>query len=246
MGLAFFAVVAGLMALSPRPARAFGETSAVSVGIVRHSGLSGTRTSGYKRLSWEVSKRTSIAVVLEPKTVDLTDPDLFLLPLLVLSGDGDFPAFSEAEREALRRHLTFGGMLIVDDESGQPGGPFDRAARRELAVVLPTAKPARIDKTHVLFKSFYLLDKPFGRVEAAPEADGIVLAGRLAVIFSPNDLGGALAKDGFGNWEHEVVPGGDQQRERAFRFGVNIVMYALCLDYKDDQVHVPFIMKRRR
>jgi hypothetical protein len=24
------------------------------------------------------------------------------------------------------------------------------------------------------------------------------------------------------------------------------VMYALCLDYKSDQVHVPFIMKRRR
>jgi hypothetical protein len=23
-------------------------------------------------------------------------------------------------------------------------------------------------------------------------------------------------------------------------------MYALCLDYKADQVHVPFIMKRRR
>ena len=28
--------------------------------------------------------------------------------------------------------------------------------------------------------------------------------------------------------------------------GVNLVMYALCLDYKSDQVHVPFIMKRRR
>jgi hypothetical protein len=23
-------------------------------------------------------------------------------------------------------------------------------------------------------------------------------------------------------------------------------MYALCLDYKEDQVHIPFIMKRRR
>jgi hypothetical protein len=28
--------------------------------------------------------------------------------------------------------------------------------------------------------------------------------------------------------------------------GVNLVMYALCLDYKTDQVHVPFIMRRRR
>ena len=30
------------------------------------------------------------------------------------------------------------------------------------------------------------------------------------------------------------------------RLGVNIAMYALCLDYKEDQVHIPFIMKRRR
>ena len=28
--------------------------------------------------------------------------------------------------------------------------------------------------------------------------------------------------------------------------GINLVMYALCLDYKTDQVHVPFIMRRRR
>jgi hypothetical protein len=28
--------------------------------------------------------------------------------------------------------------------------------------------------------------------------------------------------------------------------GLNLVMYALCLDYKTDQVHVPFIMRRRR
>ena len=26
---------------------------------------------------------------------------------------------------------------------------------------------------------------------------------------------------------------------------VSLGVYALCLDYKDDQVHVPFIMRRR-
>ena len=39
--------------------------------------------------------------------------------------------------------------------------------------------------------------------------------------------------------------GGDGQREGAMRLGVNLVLYALCLDYKDDQVHSPFIMRRR-
>ena len=38
----------------------------------------------------------------------------------------------------------------------------------------------------------------------------------------------------------------DRPGERAFRLGVNLVMYALCLDYKEDQVHIPFILKKRR
>lgn len=235
-----------LFALAPSTASALGEASAFSFAIVRHGGNYDPRPSGLKRVAWEIVKRTSIEVSLEPKTIDLTDPDLFLHPFLVLAGDGDFPPFNDAEREALRRHLTFGGFLVVDDASGLPGGPFDLAARRELAKVLPGHAIGRVPKEHVLFKSFYLLDGPYGRVQSTSDTEAIALQGRLAVVFSPNDLQGATAKDSFGNWENEVVPGGEQQREKALRFGINLVMYALCLDYKDDQVHVPFIMKRRR
>ena len=70
--------------------------------------------------------------------------------------------------------------------------------------------------------------------------------GRAAIVYSQNDLGGAWAKDAFGNWAYQCYPGGDTQREHAFRMGINLVMYAMCLDYKTDQVHVPFILKRRR
>lgn len=239
-------VALAVLAAMPRMASAFDDTSRLQFALIRHRGNYDPRPFGLRRIAWEVAKRTSIEVVLEPKVLDLTDPDLFLHPVLVLSGDGDLPPFSEAEREALRRHLTFGGFLLVDDASGRPGGPFAQAVRRELAQVLPNAPLGRIPRDHVLFKSFYLLEGPIGRVAAASEAEGIALQGRLAVLYSPNDLQGAAARDNFGNWEHEVVPGGERQRERALRFGINIAMYALCLDYKDDQVHLPFIMKRRR
>jgi hypothetical protein len=72
------------------------------------------------------------------------------------------------------------------------------------------------------------------------------MGGRLAVLYSGNDMIGAFARDSLGTWEYEVVPGGELQREKSVRLGVNIAMYALCLDYKEDQVHIPFIMKRRR
>ena len=41
-----------------------------------------------------------------------------------------------------------------------------------------------------------------------------------------------------------VVPGAELQREMAYRFGVNWVMYALTGNYKTDQVHVPAIIER--
>jgi hypothetical protein len=241
-----FATALLCFALLPlHSALAFGDRSAFTFGLIRHSGNFNPRPAGLKRIGWELAKRTSVEVKLEPKIIDLTDPDLFRYPVLVLTGDGDFAAFSDAEREALRRHLTFGGFLLVDDASGQPGGAFDVASRREIKAVLPNAQIGRVPKAHVLYKSFYLLDGPVGRVAASTDTDAVALQGRLAVVFSPNDLEGATARDGVGSYEFEVIPGGDQQRERAFRFGINVVMYALCLDYKDDQVHVEFLKKRR-
>jgi len=59
-------------------------------------------------------------------------------------------------------------------------------------------------------------------------------------------LAGAWAYDPFGNWEYEVFPGGATQREWAIRLGVNMVFYGLTVNYKRDQVHVPFILKRWR
>jgi hypothetical protein len=103
-----------------------------------------------------------------------------------------------------------------------------------------------VPREHVLYKSFYLLDGPTGRVMVTPDLEALEMGGRLAALYSGNDLIGALARDSLGTWEQEVTPGGESQREKCIRLGVNIAMYALCLDYKEDQVHIPFIMKRRR
>ena len=41
-----------------------------------------------------------------------------------------------------------------------------------------------------------------------------------------------------------MTPGGERQREMAYRFGVNLVMYALTGNYKSDQVHVRDLLDR--
>lgn len=203
------------------------------------------RPHGLDRLAWEIRRRTSIAVALEVAAVDPTDAT-FQYPLLVWEGERAFPALPDSAIQALHQHLVKGGTLFIDISDATAGGPFDTSVRRELARILPGENVVRVDADHVVYKSFYLLDRHGGRVITKPYLEGILVGGRLAVIISSNDLAGAMARDEFGRWEYDVGPGGESTREMSFRMGVNIVMYALCLDYKDDQVHIPFILQRRR
>jgi len=64
------------------------------------------------------------------------------------------------------------------------------------------------------------------------------------VIIGGHDWASAWAVDNAGRPMFPVVPGGERQREMAYRFGVNLVMYTLTGNYKSDQVHVPAILER--
>ncbi len=235
-----------LAASLPGAARAFGDPSRLTFVLVKHGGQFDPRPGALRRLGYEIARRTSIEVAPEARHVALTDPDLFRYPMLVLTGEGSFPPFTDAEVAALRRYLSYGGFLLADAADGGAPTGFDSSLRREIARVLPSAPLQRIPREHVLYKTFYLLDRPAGRVMSQPYLEGAQLGHRIAVVYTQNDLAGAYARDAFGTWEHEVTPGGEAQREMAVRLGINLAMYALCLDYKEDQVHIPFIMRRRR
>jgi len=230
----------------PRLARAaVPAASQLVIGQIEHGGRWNPRPTALRRLQWELAQRTSIETSVDAARVQLGHPGLHRLPFLYLAGDGGFPAFSELERAALRRHLQHGGFLLVDAADGSEGGGFDASARRELQALLPASPLLRVPREHVLYKSFYLLDHQGGRLAVKPWLEGQLLDGRLAVLYSQNDLGGAWARGPLGEWEYACTPGGEAQRETAFRLGVNVAMYALCTDYKDDAVHLPFILRRR-
>jgi len=234
----------------PRLAGAIGAGSKFRFGQLQLGSGSAwnPRPRALARIAWEIAKRTSIDVELEPSVVTLTSEVLFETPFLYLAGDRAIELPSAAGIEALRRFLTFGGFMLIDSAEGATDGAFDGSVRKLLSAVFPS--PAKsleiIPADHVVYKSFYLLDKPVGRLAISPAMEGVIRDGRLVCCYVANDLGGAWARDDFGNYDFPCEPGGEKQRELSFRMGVNLVMYALCLDYKSDQVHVPFIMKRRR
>jgi hypothetical protein len=237
-------------ALAGGSARAIGPTSELSVGIIRHGGLWDHRPEALRRLLWEAGKRTSINVARERTVVSLDDDGsaearaLFWQPLLFLTGEGPMPPWTPAARARLERHLRYGGMLVVDAPS--PSDPFLTDAARELEAVLPGLVRRRLPADHVVMKSFFLIPRAEGRLRLDDTLEGVDLGNRTAVVVSKNDLLGAFERDRFGTWRFECEPDGDAQRERAFRLGVNVLMLATCLDYKEDQVHIPFIMKKKR
>ena len=215
--------------------------------VLKYSGANpGARMSGLARLAWEVRRRTSISINLEPAQVAPDSGQVFDFPFLVWQGDAGFSPLPDTAIRNLRKHLTAGGLLLIDISDGQEMGPFHRAVTRDLKRIFPDRPLQRIATDHVLYKTFYLIDRHGGRVSTRSYLEGIIIEGRVAAVLSTNDLSGAMARDAFGEWEYDVGAGGETTREMSFRLGINLVMYALCLDYKADQVHIPFILQRRR
>jgi Domain of unknown function (DUF4159) len=251
IALAVFALVvsAGLLIALPRPALAFGDAGSFDPRVL----LTGDQTrpaheSAPARWSWELVQRTSAPARLHPTVVRADDAAIVEGPFLYWSGDAAVAPLTGAEIGGLRRFFSLGGVLLVDDAgAGDRGevGPFGKSARREIARALPDATPITLGLEHVLFRTFYFLRRAEGRVEGSPSLDAIVRGGQAQVLFSEHDLGGALARGASGAWEEPVVPGGEAQREHAVRLAVNIAMYVLCSNYKDDQVHAPILMRRR-
>jgi len=242
----FVVVAVLLVALVPRPSRAFGEEGAFNPRflLTGTAKWEGARTTAPARWSEELVRRTSAPARLQPTTVRADAPALLAEPFAVWGGEDDVPALTEREMLGLRRFLALGGVLFVDDFAPESGA-FGKAARRELARVLPDGAPIPVGTESVLFRSFYLLRRAVGRVEGPPKLDAILRGGVPQVIFSSHDMLGALARSPNGTSPFAVVPNGELQREQSMRLAVNIAMFVLCSNYKDDQVHAPFLMRRR-
>ncbi len=237
---------ASLLELLPRELKAMGVPSKFEWTQLIYRGQWNPRPSASKRLMWELMKRTSVEAKLEPASIRLTDKALFYHPFLCLAGAQEFPPFSEEESRILRRYLRLGGLMLIDDCQAAGNSGFAQSVQREIARLFPRKSWERLKQDHTVLRSFYLLDRAAGRVLVSPYLEGINIEDRTPIIYSRNDLSGAWARDDFGNWEYEVIPGGQTQREMSFRQGINIIMYALAVNYKRDQIHQPFILQRRR
>lgn len=213
--------------------------------------IDGVSRAGLIGLSRVLRRRTSIEPG-DPLGVDVETDELAFYPLLYWAVAPRQPALSSQAVEKLNLYLRSGGTILYDtrDRAAAATAPRGATGRRLRGLLrgldVPSLIPAPRD--HVLTKAFYLLSAFPGRWTGGSvwveRRDGRHNDGVSSVVIGANDWAGAWAVDDTGAALFPVAPGGELQREMAYRFGVNWVMYALTGNYKTDQVHLPAIIER--
>jgi len=212
--------------------------------------------AGLDALTQLLGARTA-AELAQPTRLNLTSPGmardaLIPYPLIYwrITPNQDDPSAQAVD--ALNHYLNSGGTIVFDapDQTSALGStsPGANGNRLDKILRLLDVPPlVEVPQDHVLTRSFYLLNGMPGRYadssvmieRASSENDGV-----SSVVIGGNDWAAAWARDSNGFPMYSAVPGGERQRELAYRVGVNLVMYALTGNYKGDQVHLPSIMER--
>ncbi|TVR82314.1 MAG: DUF4159 domain-containing protein [Rhodospirillales bacterium] len=201
---------------------------------------------GLAGLTAIVNRRTAVELG-EPVRIDLATDELIFYPFIYwpLSADATMP--SDAALRRLRAYMASGGTVLVDTGAGRRGDT-PAADLRHLARALDLPPLAPVPEDHVLGRAYYLLSAFPGRFAGGQvwvERSGDRLHdGVSGIVAGGNDWASAWALDANLRPMFAVVPGGERQREMAYRFGVNLVMYVLTGNYKADQVHLPAILER--
>ena len=166
-----------------------------------------------------IRDNTTISVKPEYVFVDINSDEIFSYPFLFLTGHGNI-VLSNAEVERLRTYLENGGFLYVDDDYG-----LDKAFRREMKKVFPDKSLVELPFSYGLYSCFYNFTggppKTHEHDKKPPVGLGIFVGDRLAVYYTME----SNPSDGWADPQvHNDRPA---KREEAFKFGTNIVVWAL-------------------
>ncbi|GAB6053038.1 DUF4159 domain-containing protein [Magnetospira thiophila] len=243
-------VVAGLMVIIVCPVQAAEVSDLANRPRLGHvitgdAALDATARAGLEGLTWMTKRRTAVELD-PPAAVDVRTADLSLFPLLYWPL-ADAPRTLDGETaRRVEDYMRRGGLILFDGRGLLARDAGERL--RRLTGPLRVPRLMAIPKSHVLGRSFYLLSRYPGRLDGpalwVERPDRRTNDGVATVIVGDNDWAAAWAIDEFLRPLHAVAPGGEQQREMAFRFGINLVMVALTGNYKGDQVHLDAILER--
>ncbi len=193
---------------------------------IKHEGLWNVHPGAATALLTKLRRYTSVRVNLKRVAVDVAQDDLSSYPFLYLTGLDDF-AFSPQGVSALKRYLSSGGLLLINNGLGL--GTFDAAVRREMKKVLPGMTLEPIPPGHNLHSGIFdtstvqytpSLAKSKPDLGNQPYLLGAMIDGELRVIYSPYDL-----EAGWLDVPYPQMRGYESISSQ--RLGMNIILYMM-------------------
>ncbi|HEY4322016.1 MAG TPA: DUF4159 domain-containing protein [Gemmatimonadales bacterium] len=217
-GVVFLAAMLTARAL---PAQETSQVPAITIGRLHYDGGGDwyANPSSLPNLLAAIRQRTTIPVAAREVVVRLSDPELWDVSFLHVTGHGNIH-WSDDDLKILRRWLEQGGFLHVDDNYG-----LDASFRREVKRLFPDHPLVEVPLSHPIYHLIY--DFPTGvpkihEHDAKPaQGFGIFLKGRLVLYYTyQSDLGNG--------WEDTTVyHDPPAKHEAALRMGVNLFAYAV-------------------
>ncbi|HET6423237.1 MAG TPA: DUF4159 domain-containing protein [Planctomycetaceae bacterium] len=206
----------------------------LQVAQLKHTGQWDAAPHALRRLLFALNETVGVAATTKPGELLPSDPSLFQYRLLYMHGRTRF-SFGPEEREAIKLHLSRGGMLFADACCGAK--PFDKSFRELAAQLYPEAPLKTIDLKHEIFSEEigHELKKVRRRTnegsgpnvpltaaikEVDPVLEGVEVDGRFVIVYSKYDLSCALERQAALSCEGYVS-------EDATRIATNIVLYSL-------------------
>jgi hypothetical protein len=156
----------------------------------------------------------------EEAIVEIGSAEIFDYPFIYLTGHGNI-TFNQAEADNLRRYLTGGGFLHIDDNYG-----LDAFIRKEMKKVFPELSFTELPANHPIYNQYYKFPNGLPKIHEhdGKRAQGFALVwkGRVVCFYTYEcDLGNG--------WEDYGTYPSDTQEKRteALKMGANLIQYAL-------------------
>ncbi|KAA3663023.1 MAG: DUF4159 domain-containing protein [Calditrichaeota bacterium] len=166
-----------------------------------------------------LSQNTTLRTASEERYVELNDPGLYSYPFLFMTGHGKIE-FSEAEAKELRTYLVAGGFLYADDDYG-----MDESFREQIKKVFPEEDLVELPFNFELFHNVFKFPNGIPKIhehDGGPgKTFGVFHDDRLVILYTFN----TNISDGWA--DPEVHNNTANIREKALKFGTNIIVYAL-------------------
>lgn len=165
-----------------------------------------------------VQQKTSISTERSFKPVKLAADELFRLPFVIMTGEGDFNLTAK-ERENLKKYLENGGFLLASASCSSE--PWSKSFEREIRRIFGKDSLKEVPMTHEIFRTVYTI-KDLKLTHSAGQSKLLAVThrGKIVLVYSQDGLNDTAHAQG-------CCCCGGNEISNAMQVNSNILAYAL-------------------